>query len=398
MRLGFHYHIPAVSKQDGIYMPGYLGRFIDSLAGFCEKVVCFQHSPRDDELEHMDYRITSPNVEWVNIGPHDSVIKRTIFASRYTRHVRSYAGKLDILLVRGPSPLLPAMVSASPVPTALLLVGDYLKGVDDLPQPRWRKEAIRLWSRWNQWTQLRAARRRLTFVNSRVLYEELSSHVPNLHEIRTTTLTVADFFERQDTCQSGPPYKLLYVGRIDRAKGLLNMVEAVALLAQRGEEVSLDLVGWPEPGDPILDDLQACAHHHGIEGRINYLGMRSMGEDLFACYRAADLYLIASMASEGFPRTIWEAMANSLPVIATDVGSIRYLLNGNAVIVPPNRPDLLSDAILQLLYDKNLRHQLIKAGFEQAKSMTLELQTKKLYQLMQHYCVNYKDLSKGTKQ
>jgi glycosyltransferase involved in cell wall biosynthesis len=398
MRLGFYYHIPAVSKADGIYMPGYLGRFIDSLAGLCEQVVCFQHSPRPDELEQMDYRIASPNVEWVNIGPHDNVLTRTFFASRYTRHLRAYAGKLDVLLVRGPSPLLPAMVSASPMPTALLLVGDYLKGIDDLPQPRWRKEAIRLWSRWNKWAQLRAARGSLTFVNSRVLYEELFPHVSNLQEIRTTTLTKTDFFERQDTCQSGPPYKLLYVGRIDRAKGLMNMAEAVALLARKGEDVSLDLVGWPEPGEPILDDLQVYARQHGIEERINYLGGRSMGEELFACYRAADLYLIASMASEGFPRTIWEAMANSLPVITTDVGSIRYLLNGNAVIVPPNRPDLLSEAILHLIYNKNLRQKLIKAGFEQAKSMTLELQTQKLYQFMQHYCANYKNFSKGTKQ
>lgn len=376
LRLGFYYHVPAITKADGIHMPGYLGRFIDSLAGLCEQVICFQHSPRVDELERMDYHITSPNVEWVNIGPHANVIKRTLFASRYTRHLKAYKGKLDALLVRGPSPLLPAMVSASPVPTALLLVGDYLKGIDDLPQPRWRKEAIRLWSYWNQWGQLCAARRSLTFVNSRVLYEELSSSVSNLHEIHTTTLTESDFFERQDTCQAGPPYKLLYVGRMDRAKGLLNMAEAVALLTQRGQDVVLDLVGWPEPGDPILGDLQEYAHRQGIEDRINYLGRRSMGEELFACYRSADLYLIASMASEGFPRTIWESMASSLPVIATRVGSIPSFVEGAAELIAPNEPAILAESIERLLHNPGLRQKYIQRGMELARKNTLEFQSK----------------------
>lgn len=385
MRLGFYYHIPAVSKADGIYMPGYLGRFIDSLASLCEQVVCFQHSPQSDELDRMDYRIMSPNVEWVNLGTRDNVLNRTVFASRYTRNLRTYAGKLDVVLVRGPSPLLPAMVSASPVPTALLLVGDYLKGVDDLPQPRWRKEAIRLWSHWNQRAQLRSARRSLTFVNSRVLYEELSPFVPDLHEIRTTTLTEADFFERADTCESAPPYKLLYVGRMDRAKGLLNMAEALALLAQKGEDVSLDLVGWPEPGDPILDDLQTYARHHGIEGRINYLGMRSMGVELFSCYRAADLYLTASMASEGFPRTIWEAMASSLPVIATRVGSIPSFAEGAAELVAPAQPVALADAIQRLLHDSSLRRVYIQRGMELARKNTLEFQSKVMITALENW-------------
>lgn len=376
LRLAFYYHIPAIAKQGSIYMPGYLGRFIDSLARLCEHVVCFQHSPRPDELERLDYRITSPNVEWVNIGPHDNVIKRTVLASRYTRHLKAYKGKLDALLVRGPSPLLPAMVSASPVPTALLLVGDYLKGIDDLPQPRWRKEAIRLWSHWNQWAQLRAAHRSMTFVNSRVLYEELSSLVSNLHEIRTTTLTESDFFERQDTCLSGPPYKLLYAGRLDRAKGLLNMAEAVALLTQRGQDVVLDLVGWPEPGDPILGDLQEYARQQGIEDRINYLGRRSMGEELFACYRSADLFLIASMASEGFPRTIWESMASSLPVIATRVGSIPSFVEGAAELIAPNKPSILADAIERLLRNPGLRQMYIQQGMKLARKNTLEFQSK----------------------
>src|SRR5690606_7159822 len=128
---------------------------------------------------------------------------------------KGWKEQLDVFLIRGPSPLLPFMARAvGGLPTALLLVGDYLAGIDDLPQPRWRKEAIRLWSLWNAYQQKRIARNSLTFVNSRKLYKELQQEIPNLVETRTTTLDDSSFFVRSDTCVS-PPYRLLYTGRMD---------------------------------------------------------------------------------------------------------------------------------------------------------------------------------------
>lgn len=373
MRLGFHYHVPAINKDGGIYMPGVLGCFVDSLAEFCDQVTCFLHSPRLDEICLMDYRILSSKVHLVDIGTHASAIKRTITANLYTSYLKRYACDMDILLVRGPSPLLPAMVTASPVPTTLLLVGDYVTGVDSLPQPYWRKEAIRQWSYWNKWGQNHAARHSLTFVNSRVLYAELRNKAPDLYELRTTTLTKDDFFIRPDTCQSRP-YRLLYTGRMDRSKGLLQMVEAVSLLSERGEEVMLDLVGWPERGDPIIGEIQALAYEKNITGKVHYLGSRPLGPELFACYQQADIFLMASFASEGFPRTIWEAMANCLPVIATRVGSIPAFIEDAAELIPPGDVESLAGAISKLIHHTEVRQRLIERGLELARGNTLENQ------------------------
>lgn len=372
MRLGFHYHVPAFYKDNHIYMPGYLGRFIDSLADFCEEVTCFLHSPLPDEVSGMDYMIRSSNVRLIDIGPHASVMARTVWSRKYTSFVQNHSG-MDILLVRGPSPLLPAMAAASLVPTCLLLVGDYLKGVNDLPQPRWRKELIRFWSYWNKWGQDHAARQSLTFVNSRVLFDELKEKITDLHEIRTTTLTKDDFFIRSDTCQSNP-IKLLYVGRMDRAKGLLQMVEAVSILAEKGLDVDLDMVGWPEKGDPILDEIQQVSNATKSSARIHYLGPRALGQEIFDCYQKADIYLIASLASEGFPRTIWEAMAHSLPVVATTVGSIPAFVEGAAELVTPGSPVELAHGIERLIRQPELRQAHIARGRELARSNTLEIQ------------------------
>ncbi|MGQ9715740.1 MAG: hypothetical protein ACUVST_13410, partial [Anaerolineae bacterium] len=159
LRLGFHYHVPAIQKDGAIYMPGYLGRFVDSLAAHCTRLTCFLHTPDPDEMALMDYCIQSPAVDFVPIGPHESIPRRTLRALWCAvPRVRARRAELDAMLIRGPSPLLPFIAWAvRPIPTALLLVGDYLAGIDGLPQPWWRKELIRLWSYANFLGQMRVA-------------------------------------------------------------------------------------------------------------------------------------------------------------------------------------------------------------------------------------------------
>jgi glycosyltransferase involved in cell wall biosynthesis len=368
-----------------IKMPGYQGCFVDSLAEHCSEVACFLHSPRPAEGSLMDYTLRASNVRLVDIGLHASVPQRLLHPRRATAPLRVQAPQLDALLLRGPSPLLPAMAAAAGhLPTVLLLVGDAEAGVDDLPQPRWRKTAIRCLWRWNLRGQNEVAQRSLTFVNSRKLYNELRGQVPHLKETRTTTLSSGDFFDREDTCQKRP-YRLLYTGRMDRGKGLLEIVEALATLVSTGEDLVLDLVGWPEKGDPVLDELLALSDRSGISQRVIYHGRKVVGPELFAHYKAADIFVIASKSSEGFPRTIWEAMAHSLPVVATRVGSIPQFVDRAAELVPPNDVSSLSSAIRSLIHSPARRKELIRNGRALSSEITLEKQVGKMVEEIERY-------------
>lgn len=374
MRLGFYYHVPALKREGQVFVPGYLGVFLDALARECEQVVAFLHAPHPGEEAFLDYPVRAENLILEGLKRRNRAPLRMLFSARYTQALQRWKPRLDGMLIRGPSPLLPAMAkAASPLPVALLLVGDYLAGVEDLPQPRWRKELIRLWARWYGGLQVKTARNSLTFVNSAKLYRELQALVPRLKEVRTTTLTEADFYLREDTCQA-PPYHLLYTGRMDRAKGLFEMVEALALLVSQGEDVVLDLVGWPNPGDPVVEQLLALALQRGVGERVRYHGYQPVGPALFAFYKKADIYLIASKSSEGFPRTIWEAMAHSLPVVATRVGSIPQLIEGAAYLIETSQPDLLADAVKKILHHQFLRKEFISKGLTLARKVTLESQ------------------------
>lgn len=378
MKIGFHYHVPAEVRQDGrIWIPGYLGRFIDGLAESCERLICFLHTPSDAQREHLDYAIQQSNVELVPIGKHCSVPERLLKARYFTLPLRTRVRELDALLVRGPSPLLPAYVSAARnLPTALLLVGSYVDGVDDLPQPYWRKELIRAWFHLNQFQQDKAASRSLTFVNSRPLYERYIGKVRNVIETRTTTLSEQDFFIREDTCQD-KQIRLLYSGRYDRSKGLLEMVRAVALLVQQDFDVVLDLVGWDDSCTNVIDELVALAQQLGVGKRVKDHGRRTVGPDLFSFYRSSDIYVIASK-NEGFPRTIWEAMASSLPVVATPVGSIPHFVGDNVELAEPSNHISLASAIAKLITNSELRRARIKSGLEIARSNTLQVRCREL--------------------
>jgi glycosyltransferase involved in cell wall biosynthesis len=373
LRLGFHYHVPAVSRDGHIYMPGSLGRFLDGLAVHFQRVVCFLHAPRWSELAQMDYRILAENVELVEIGPRVSVPARELFAPRFTHPLKKRLDDLDLVLVRGPSPLLPAMTNAArPLPTALLIVGDYLSGVNDLPQPGWRKELIRAWSRRNTRQQWQVARRSLTIVNSHKLFCQAEAEIQNLVEIRTTTLTAADFFLREDTCQAAP-YHVLYTGRMAREKGLLDALEALSILKKDGIDIVFDLVGPQENNDPLLDEIKTRANLLDVSGQVVYHGYRPIGPELFDFYIQSDIYLIASH-HEGFPRTIWEAMAHGLPVTATSVGSIPdYLQNGReALLVPSKQPQEMAAALKRLILEPGLRRGLIQNGYRLARENSIE--------------------------
>ncbi len=392
MRLGFHYHVPAHRLPSGeIVTSGPLGRFLDALASRCEELVCFLHSPRQDEIPYLDHVLQATNLRWIPTGKHRSVPWRTAWSHSITRPLAEGRGQLDGVLLRGPSPLLPAFARAArPLPTTLLLVGDYLAGVDDLPQPRWRKELIRKWARWNAAQQRDVARGSLTLVNSSDLYETFRDCSPLLRQVRTSTLNESDFRWRDDSCGE-QPVRLLYSGRMDRGKGLLVMVAAVGLLVRRGFNVVLDLVGPPQPGDPVLDEVASTARAWRVEQRVVYHGFRALGEDLFRHYRKADIYLSASLATEGFPRSIWEAMAHSVPVVASRVGSIPALLEDgvSARLVRPRSAEDLAAGMQDILRDQRLRTTLIANGFALARANTLEQSTGRIFEAIKDWTLHH---------
>ena len=93
-------------------------------------------------------------------------------------------------------------------------------------------------------------------------------------------------------------------------------------------------------------------------------------------FREADVFVLPSVAAEGIPRVIQEAMASCCPVVATDIGSARYQLGMGqyGAVVPPNNPQALTAAIARLIDDSDYRRSTIANAFERARKYTYERQ------------------------
>lgn len=145
-------------------------------------------------------------------------------------------------------------------------------------------------------------------------------------------------------------------------------------------------VGKDAPHRPVESILKAQAVEWGLHSHVFFHGKKSVGEALNAMYRQADIYVIPSY-QEGFPRTIWEAMANSCPVIATRVGSIPHYLEHehHALLIEPKDVGGIVEAVKRLLSDEVLRQKLISNGYALAQTNTLEIQTKRLVQILKEH-------------
>lgn len=377
MHLGFHYHTPALAQDNGVYLPGYLGRFIDSIAPYCEQITCFFHTPTESEIVLLDYRLHSPNVNLVSMGIHNALPKRLLTASFIAKKNGSHITGVDVFLLRAPTPLLPVFAKEiKQVPIVLLLVGDILMSIADSDQPLARKKLIHAFWSWNQLHQHRLIKNNLTFVNSHQLYEQLQGQATQLVETRTTTLSTNDFFLRENTCASLPIH-LLYVGRIEKVKGIFELLSAVTILLKKGYELVLDLVGWAVDGDNIIEVIKQILHEKKLGERVVFHGYKALGDELFQYYKDSDIYVSASY-SEGFPRTIWEAMAHSLPVVSTGVGSIADYAGDAVEIVAPQDVTALANGIERVLRSAAKRKEMIVAGQKLARENTLEKRAEEL--------------------
>ena len=141
-----------------------------------------------------------------------------------------------------------------------------------------------------------------------------------------------------------PGEYLLFVGRLSYEKGLPTLLAA----ARQVPHVPLWLVG----DGPLRTELQ---HQAAGLPHVRFLGAQSR-EEVKKLLRGCRALVLASVAPENCPVSVLEAFATAKPVIATQVGGMPELFEGEpaGITVPPGDPDALAAAIRQLWDDPDL--------------------------------------------
>lgn len=158
---------------------------------------------------------------------------------------------------------------------------------------------------------------------------------------------------------------LVYHGRVDRRKGALDTLEAVAALVAEGRTLRLIVSGIGPDSDAVAARVQelGLTPHTEITGYADYALAPNV-------YRRGDIFLSPTYA-EGFSNTILEAMASGLPVVSCfAVGVVDCLRDGESgLLVMPGDVLALTQAIRRLLDDAGLRRRLAEVAYDEAQRL-----------------------------
>jgi glycosyltransferase involved in cell wall biosynthesis len=150
--------------------------------------------------------------------------------------------------------------------------------------------------------------------------------------------------------EAGPP-RLVYIGQLQEWKGVDVLIRALAALP----EVSALVVGGRPGEDPRRDALQALALREGVADRIEWTGFLRQA-DIAPRLRRGDVGVVPTRRDEGqnvaaSPLKLFEYMAAGLPVVASDMPSLRDVIRSgeNGVLFPEGNPGALAQQVRPLL-------------------------------------------------
>ncbi|QVL33770.1 glycosyltransferase [Telmatocola sphagniphila] len=170
---------------------------------------------------------------------------------------------------------------------------------------------------------------------------------------------------RQEIVKDGKFFTAIMVATLEKHKDHETLLKAIPSIVSRCPNFRLGLVGEGS----LRGDLEQLADRLGIREQVTFLGTRSDVPELLGL---ADLFVFSTTINEGLGSVLLEAMAAKLPVVATDVPACRELLQGGRLgqLVPPQRPELLAEAILDKIQNRESSAHTVPTAFDYVEQFT----------------------------
>ena len=148
------------------------------------------------------------------------------------------------------------------------------------------------------------------------------------------------------------------VGRLVDAKDYPTLIRAAAILADRGADIQLEIVG----DGPERRSIEDAIARQGVASRVKLVGLRTDVAEWLARWAV----FASSSTREGQPVALLEAMASGLPSVVTAVGGVPDTLADGVegIVVPPSDPEALADGLQRLLEHPGLRGSMGRAARE----------------------------------
>jgi phosphatidylinositol alpha-mannosyltransferase len=173
--------------------------------------------------------------------------------------------------------------------------------------------------------------------------------------------------------QDGTP-NLLFVGRFEPRKGLLDLLKAFRIVRRSGFESRLLVVG----SGPQEREARRYVATRRL-GDVHFLG-RVSDDEKAALFKTAEVYVSPATGRESFGIVLLEAMASGTAIVCSDIHGYKGVVRRGeqALLTPPRDPAALAAALARLLADDELRARMGESGRRRARDFSWERVTAKV--------------------
>jgi glycosyltransferase involved in cell wall biosynthesis len=170
---------------------------------------------------------------------------------------------------------------------------------------------------------------------------------------------------------------ILYVGRMNPLKGPQHLLECAPKILESMPEARFVFVGPDQSG--FSEALKSRAKQLGVQSSVRFLGPIYDFDEKMAAYASCDVFALPT-AYEGTSQSIFEAMAQARPVVATTAGGIPYQLTDGVEgrLVPYGNVEALGSALLGILNDNRLAAEMGAKGRERVMPQRYSVLTSEL--------------------
>jgi glycosyltransferase involved in cell wall biosynthesis len=399
LKLGYYNHGYYIKDVEGqVYVNFDIAIWADRFLDLCEEFMVFLNRGASEPLAKENipnsFYLLNPKTKLIDIGLQRPHWQKVFGIGLNRKAILEATSSLHWIIIQGPTPQ-QNVVAKSVHPNckiAPLLVGLWRK---------WPKEMFRQTGTLNFFKE--------HLINLLKLYNQYQTSVllnkyadlpmgnnpamPGFYKCKKSFTLVSKGLVNESEIQrkerkfnSKGLIKLVFFSRLDPEKNLELILESLALLKSLGRNIELKVFG----GTPMIQYLEFIKNkiaHLKLDNQVKLMG-EIPNHQKFEVFQNADIYIFNTCTTEGFPRTVWEAMACGIPIVCANYpGAEAFFDNDEVLIFEQNNLKDLTDKILTLSDDINLSKKITQSAYSLLIKNTLEASTLNIHNLL----LNHKD-------